>query len=314
MTIFANLLTPEPSRYANAPRMEWPTVLLAIVIYGGWWALTRAYASTPAWLVLPLLAILVAWHGSLQHEVLHGHPTRWRGVNDLIGVVPISLWIPYTRYKRLHLKHHNNERLTDPIDDPESYYLTAEKWASMSAPMRALWRFDQTLLGRLTIGPPLHILMYWVGEAQAVWRGDTGARAAWLEHLVWCVPVIWWINDVCHMPLWVYLMGVMLPSKSLSSVRSFAEHRALPNVHERIAIVEGSWFFGPLFLFNNLHVLHHDEPLMPWYAYLPRYRERREELLRLNNGLLYRTYFDVARRYLFKPHDVTVHPTGRVPQ
>ena len=30
MTIFANLLTPEPSRYANAPRMEWPTVLLAI--------------------------------------------------------------------------------------------------------------------------------------------------------------------------------------------------------------------------------------------------------------------------------------------
>ena len=35
----------------------------------------------------------------------------------------------------------------------------------------------------------------------------------------------------------------------------------------RTAIVEGSWFFGPLFLFNNLHSLHHAEPLMPWYRY-----------------------------------------------
>ena len=143
MTIFANLLTPEPSRYANAPRMEWPTVLLAVVIYGGWCAFTWAYASIPAWLGLPVLAILVAWHGSLQHEVLHGHPTRWRGLNDLIGIFPISLWIPYTRYKRLHLKHHNNERLTDPIDDPADARVVAlrpnvaragDDWSALAHP------------------------------------------------------------------------------------------------------------------------------------------------------------------------------------
>jgi fatty acid desaturase len=313
MMIFRNALTPEVSRYANAPRVEWPTVALAVMIYGGWAWLTLHWPDWPHAMLLPLLAILVAWHGSLQHEVLHGHPTRWRGLNDLFGVVPISLWIPYARYKRLHLKHHNNDRLTDPLDDPESYYLTAERWASMSAPMRAIWRFDQTLLGRVTIGSPLHILMYWAGEYRALLRGDTAARRAWLGHLLWCTLVVWWVTQVCHMPLWVYLAGVMLPSKSLGLVRSFAEHRALPTVHERIAIVEGSWFFGPLFLFNNLHVLHHDEPLMPWYAYPRRYRERREELLWLNNGLLYRTYFDVAQRYLFRAHDVTVHPAGRVP-
>jgi hypothetical protein len=28
---------------------------------------------------------------------------------------------------------------------------------------------------------------------------------------------------------------------------------------------------------------------------------------------VYVTYFDVARRYLFRPHDVLLHPTGRVP-
>ncbi len=307
------MLTREPSRYADAPAIEWPTVLLAGVIYAGWLTLTYAWGRMSPWVELPLLALLVAWHGSLQHEVLHGHPTRWRAINDLIGRVPLSLWIPYVRYKRLHLKHHNNERLTDPVDDPESYYVTPEHWAAMSAPMRWLWRIDQTLLGRVTIGAPMHIAMYWVGEWRAIRRNDPGARRAWVVHLLTCIPVLWWVTSVCGMPLWVYLVGVMVASKGIGSVRSFAEHRARNTVYERIAIVEGSWFFGPLFLFNNLHVLHHDEPLIPWYQYNRAYRRRREELLRLNNGLLYRTYFDVARRYLLKPHDVAVHPTGRVP-
>jgi len=32
-----------------------------------------------------------------------------------------------------------------------------------------------------------------------------------------------------------------------------------------------------------------------------------------NGGLVYFTYFDVARRYLFRRHDVLPHPLGRVP-
>ena len=81
----------------------------------------------------------------------------------------------------------------------------------------------------------------------------------------------------------------------------------------RTAIVEGSWFFGPLFLFNNLHALHHAEPRMPWYRYHARYQALRSRLIAENGGLLYLTYFDVARRFLFKPHDSPQHPTGRVP-
>ena len=51
----------------------------------------------------------------------------------------------------------------------------------------------------------------------------------------------------------------------------------------------------------------------PWYAFNARYRIERARLLAENGGLLYNTYFDVARRYLFRPHDVLLHPTGRVP-
>jgi fatty acid desaturase len=68
-----------------------------------------------------------------------------------------------------------------------------------------------------------------------------------------------------------------------------------------------------LFLFNNLHSLHHAEPGIPWYKYNARYRLLRERLIAENAGLVYFTYFDVARRYLFRRHDVLAHPLGRVP-
>ena len=138
-------------------------------------------------------------------------------------------------------------------------------------------------------------------------------RRAWAVHLVACVPVIAWLEAVCGMPLWVYLAAMALPGTGITLIRSFAEHRALPPFRHRIALVEGSWLLGPLFLFNNLHALHHEAPGVPWYRYPARYRRIRAHLVAANGGLVYRTYFDVARRYLFRAHDSPVHPTDRVP-
>jgi fatty acid desaturase len=115
------------------------------------------------------------------------------------------------------------------------------------------------------------------------------------------------------MPLWIYFLALAVPANAIQLIRSFAEHRARPEVPARVAIVEDSWILGPLFLFNNLHSLHHESPLVPWYEYPARYRVIRERLIAENGGLVYRTYFEVARLYLFRAHDVLVHPTGRAP-
>jgi fatty acid desaturase len=115
------------------------------------------------------------------------------------------------------------------------------------------------------------------------------------------------------MPVWFYLLALVIPANGIQLIRSFAEHRARPSARERIAVVEGSWILGPLFLFNNLHSLHHESPGIPWYQYIKHYRQVRERLLRENGGLVYDTYFEVARRFLFRVHDDHMHPTGRVP-
>ncbi len=293
--------------------VEMPTLLLILAAYGGWLAITFAYRQWPLILVAPIAAVLITLQGSLQHEIVHGHPTRWRGVNRLLAIVPLSPYLPYERYRASHIAHHVDERITDPLDDPESYYWTAEDWARLPRLARAIVRIQLTLAGRLTVGAVWAIGRFLHAEWRAVRANQDGVRAVWLEHLLWLVPVVAWIKLVCGIPLWVYVLTMAIPGTSITLIRSFAEHRARSRVRQRTAIVEGSWILGPLFLFNNLHALHHETPALPWYQYPARYRVNRERLIAENGGLVYHTYFDVARRFLFRPHDTPLHPTNRVP-
>jgi fatty acid desaturase len=305
---------PAPTRAPGLPAVELPTLALLVAAYAAWLAVTYAYGRWPAWLVVPVGALLLTLHSSLQHEILHGHPTRWRRVNHFLGIVPLSLWLPYERYRDQHLTHHINDRLTDPHDDPESCYWDPADWARLGRLSRGLVWIQQTLAGRVLVGPYWRIPRFLAAELRRVVAGEGSVRADWAEHIAWCVPVLLWVNVVCGIPLWVYVLGMVMPGNGVLLIRSYAEHRARPAVRERTAIVERSWLLGPLFLFNSLHALHHEEPLLPWYRYHARYRLVRERLIAANAGLVYRSYLDVARRYLLRPHDAPVHPTGGVPR
>jgi fatty acid desaturase len=293
--------------------VEWPTVMLILGCYGSWLFLTHAYAAWPLWVVAPLVAITLTLHSSVQHEILHGHPTRSVAINRLFGIVPLSLWIPYDRYRKSHLIHHINDRLTDPIDDPESNYWTPEQWAALTRFERAIVQIEETLAGRMIVGPWYRIARFFVHETKALARGDKGVAFVWTVHLALCVPVLYWVKVVCGIPVWEYFCIMVVPGNGILLIRSYAEHRARPAMSERTATVENSWLLGPLFLFNNLHSLHHAEPLLPWYRYNSRYRAVRGRLLAENGGLVYSTYFDVARRFLFRAHDRVLHPAVRVP-
>ena len=288
--------------------IEWPTLALAAAIYGGWLALTWWHAAIPLWLLIPAAAWFVAWHGSLQHEILHGHPTRSRTLNTALGLPPLALWIPYERYRATHLTHHRDERLTDPLDDPESRYLTAADWAALGPVGRAIVGAQSTLAGRLLIGPAWAIGSFWWSEAKAVVAGDRNLARVWAWHLVHAAAVVAWIVMVCEMPLGLYLAAFVYAGTALALLRSFAEHRALPEVPRRTAIVERAPVLGLLFLHNNLHVVHHCWPTLPWYR-LPRfYRRHRDAIHAASGGPLYPSYVDVLRRFLWRPHDAVAHP------
>jgi len=288
--------------------VEWPTMVVVIAIYAAWLGLTWLQARIPLWLLLPAGAITVAWHGSLQHEVIHRHPTRLPWLNRILAFPPVMLWLPLESYRHSHLAHHDTAELTDPQEDPESNYLSPAQWARLGTAGRLAAAANATLLGRLLLGPALSISGFLVQELKDVLRGDQVKRRYWPVHLAGVAVILTWLISTCHMNLLRYILCFVYPGQSLALVRSFAEHRAAPGRAHRTAIVEHSPFWGLLFLNNNLHVVHHAHPHLPWYRLPQVYRTHRAAYLRLNGGLLYPSYGALFRRYLIKPHDVLLHP------
>ncbi|HEV3042912.1 MAG TPA: fatty acid desaturase [Roseiarcus sp.] len=290
-------------------RVEWPTIALAIAIYGLWLGATFFHDCLPVWALTPIAAWIVAWQMSLQHEVIHGHPTRVRLLNSLIGAWPLALWLPFENYRHTHLTHHHDERLTDPLDDPESYYWRQEDWDALGVFGRRLVRLQSSLAGRMLLGPAWAGAMLWKREMARIAKGDRAAFREIALHVIEVAIILAWVVGVCKMPVAEYVICFAYAGTSLALLRAFAEHRAESLVERRTAIVERSWVLGPLFLFNNLHLAHHMRPAMPWYSLPHWYAANREVLIERNGGLLYVTYFHVLWRYLFKPHDQALHPS-----
>ena len=291
-------------------RIEWPSIAVAAGVYGGFGLVTWWYQALPWWVVLPLGAYLVAWHGALQHEVVHGHPTPWLWVNELLVFPSLWLWLPFRLYRQTHLTHHNDAALTDPGEDPESNYVTKEDWARRGPLSRAwLWVLC-TLAGRLAFMPMVCFWRLMVSEIGRVVAGDRGHLKIWAMHILSCTLVFGWTAGVCGIPVMEYLVFFAYSGSALNLVRSFLEHQARTEVGERTAIVESGPIMSLLFLNNNLHTLHHLEPGTAWYRLPSRYRMYREAILEHNGGYLLPGYRWIFLLYLFRPKESPVHRPG----
>ncbi len=288
--------------------VEWPTVGLIAAVYGVLGLVVWNHAALPWWVILPIGAYCAALHASLQHEVLHGHPTGRRWLNEAMVFVTPAMWLPFALYRKSHLIHHNDQHLTDPRLDPESYYLLPEDWAAVTGIRRALYEINQTLAGRMLIGPAISIVRVWVSEWKAIAAGDMEKLRGWVSFGIACAITLWLVAGVAGMPVWQYYLLVAYPGISLALVRSYCEHQAAAQVEHRTIIVEASPFWGLLFLHNNLHVAHHARPALAWYKIPAFYRAERDRLIAQNNGYTMKGYGEIFARYFLKPKEPVAYP------
>lgn len=288
--------------------VEWPTFLALAGCYAAWLGVTFAWSWLPVIVFVPLAAYCVALQSSLRHEALHGHPTRSIHVNEALVFPPLCLLIPYRRFRDMHLRHHFDARLTDPYDDPESWFLAERDWDELPRPLKVLLRMNNTLAGRLVLGPPLSVFGLVRHDARAVLAGDRRIAAAWGVHILGAVAVVLWLTLVAGMPVWAYLLAASWPGLSLLMLRTYAEHQAHPDVPQRTAIIEASPLFSFVFLNNNLHYVHHKRPRVPWYELPGLYRAERARMRQENGGFGYAGYLELARRHLLRPHQPVPHP------
>lgn len=301
-----NMTTTKRLPHRRPLRWEWPTLALFI-------ACCMALGAGIFW--LPHLSLALAFvvcalalvlHSSLTHEILHGHPFPNRRASELLGHINPGLAIPYLRFRDTHLAHHQDSNLTDPYDDPETNYLDPARWARMPRWLRAVRAVNNTLAGRMAIGPVVAQVAFMADDWRAIRAGDRQVLKGWLLHLAGAALVIWAVS-VSPMPLWLYLPACYV-SLSVLKIRTFLEHQAHEKARGRTVVIEDRGPLAFLFLNNNLHVVHHMHPRVAWYRLPGLYAANRARYLRRNDGYVFGSYADIFRRYFWRAKDPVPHP------
>lgn len=291
-------------------RIEWPTVALIATVYAAWFLLCAYGDALPQLLWVLLAGLVTALYWSIVHEAVHGHPTNNKWVNHALVWLPIGWVYAYGRFRDGHLEHHETGALTDPFDDPETWYLAQRDWKVATPVVRALLIFNNTLFGRMLIGPMIVLWRMVRDDAAAALGGGTKGRAvarAWALHLPPLVILALLVAAVTDVRFWQFCLAAYL-GVALILVRTFLEHQAAEDFGERTVIIEDRGLFAFLFLFNNLHLVHHTRPGLAWYL-LPRfYKAHRAQFIERNNGYVYPSYWAVFARHFFKPKEPVPHP------
>jgi fatty acid desaturase len=292
---------------SRARAVEWPTLGLLVLCYSVWAVGTTLAAGWFLPLGMVMVTLAAALHSSLCHEALHGHPTRARWLNEALVFPALTLSIPYLRFRDTHLAHHQDSILTDPYDDPESNYLDASVWERLSPVTQAVLNLNNRLIGRLLIGPLVGQVAFMAADWRAIRAGDRAVLRGWLWHVPALGLVLGWMAALGQMPVWAFVLS-SYAALSILKIRTFLEHQAHLRARGRTVIIEDRGLLAFLFLNNNLHVVHHMHPKLPWYRLPALYFSNRDKYLARNDGYMFPSYAAIFRRYLFKAKDPVPHP------
>jgi fatty acid desaturase len=297
----------EPRRKIFKSPGDWRTLVIAVLVYGGWLATVFLHKQMPWWATFALLTWFGAWHLSLQHELVHGHPFRNSKLNAALASLSLTMWVPFLSFKRDHISHHNTT-LTHPELDTESYYSMPERWQHSGRFLRSIYWANRTIAFRLTIWSVFSTVQYFFADAWRAIRNVDNARSAWALHIPGLIAVTYIVNNLAGMSMIEYLIGGVFASHSLNMMRSFAEHKTLGDESTRTAMIDAGRVMSLLMLNNNLHIAHHDEPSAPWYQ-VPEVAERLNAFERAQKiDALYKGgYGELLRRFTFKPYDQPVY-------
>lgn len=286
---------------------EIPTLWLLIGCYFAFLILTYFAGEIGAVATTLLLVPVLVLHSSLQHEFLHGHPTNNQTINDLLVSPALGMFVPYLRFKNTHLAHHYDPALTDPYDDPESNYLDPKVWNALPTWRKTIFRFNNTLIGRMLVGPMVGLMQFYAGDMRQLEKGHRAIGYAYLHHAVGVAAVLFWLVYTGGLSIPAYLLACYA-ALSVLKIRTFLEHKAHERTAARTVLIEDRGPLAFLFLNNNYHAVHHACPKIAWHRLPHVFNARRDEFLRRNGGYWYQSYWSVFRKYLFTCKDPVAHP------
>lgn len=261
---------------ALSPPVAWPTLALAVILPSSllgviWMGLARVL---PLWACTPILAVVSYAHYTLVHESIHGNvvssPKSLAWINTVVGWIgALGMGAGWPALQRTHLLHHshtNTERDPDIVVKGTLGQLLV-KWLIMVStslvPMFALRFVNPQRYKRIgAVLTPAEIaqtsavtLLTWALLIAAV---ATGRIVDWL--MLWFLPT----------RLGVLILNIFfqwLPHHPFDSTERYH--------NTRISLWPGGTV---LLLQQNLHLMHHLWPSVPFYNYARLFRRLRPVL------------------------------------
>ncbi len=286
---------------------EWPTLCLLAATYALWASITLYAQNLGPVLSILLLTPIITMHSSLQHETLHMIEPRWKFFGQLLVFPALGLAIPYLRFRDSHLTHHINENLTDPYDDPESAYMVKEVWTTLPGWLQSILTFNNTLAGRLLLGPLIGQIAFMRADWRMIKAGEPTVLAGWLMQVPALALVLLWLMTIGTMPFWAYIAAAYF-GLSILKIRTFLEHRSHVQPNGRSVIIEGQGILSFLFLNNSLHAVHHAHPNAAWYTLPALYRANKAKYVDGNRRYTYASYPSIFRKYFLHTKEPVAHP------
>lgn len=248
-----------------SPPVAWPTLVLAVVLPATLLGviLLGFTGRLPLWACTPILTIVSYAHYTLVHEAIHGNvvasPKSAYWINTVVGWIgSLGMGAGWPALQRTHVLHHshtNTERDPDIMVKGTFVQLLA-KWVKglpMSlAPMfvlrfvnKARYKRLGTILSQAEIWQVSAVALVTLGLLIAALA--TGRFVDWL--MLWFLPT---------------KLGVLLLNIFFQWLPHHPFDRTERYLNTRISLWPGGTF---LLLQQNLHLVHHLWPSVPFYNY-----------------------------------------------
>jgi phenylacetate-CoA oxygenase/reductase PaaK subunit len=265
---------PDPGE--PVPKLAWPTLgiffgSLAVWGFALWGALSE---NVTPWLTIPLAAAVTFWMFTVLHDATHYSISRTRWVNALFGrlSVPfVAAWASYGVIGYIHIEHHrhsNEDGGTQPGADPDTWASHGPWW---QLPFR--WATIELWYGRFYLARRPTRPVKESAEAGALLTLSlAGIAAATATGNLWMLAVVYLIPQRIGIILLAWWFD-WLPHHSLEHTQREDRYKA---TRARVGM---EWFFTPLMLSQNYHLIHHLHPSIPFYRYIATWNKNEEAYL-----------------------------------
>ena len=259
-----------------SPAVAWPTLALALILPASEAALIVAGLThaLPLWACTPVLALVCYAHYSLVHESIHGNvvssPKSLAWVNTVVGWIGAlgmgASWPPLLRTHVLHHSHTNTARDPD-IFVKGSFAQLLMKWLkgmpTALVPMVALRFVNRERYARMsTILSQTDIMQ---------------ASAVTLMHIAILITAVATGHFVDWLALW--FIPTRLAMLILNIFFQWLPHYPFDRTERYHNTRISLWTGGTLVLLQqNLHLMHHLWPSVPFYNYARLFRRLRPVL------------------------------------